>query len=162
LEARLAEAEGRAQALEAHSAQTERDFHEKLSSAESVSAKKLRDELNQANKKAMEASGGLAKEKRERESAEGRIGEAERRAHQLQSQVAALEQSLLEAREQGKRAPPAAGGASAEVVAERDKLKQDVANMKRKLVAAENAMEAAAALKSKVTRLEAELKKHKK
>jgi hypothetical protein len=40
-----------------------------------------------------------------------------------------------------------------------EKLKADVASLKKKLVAAENAAEAAALLKSKVARLEAQLKK---
>ena len=48
---------------------------------------------------------------------------------------------------------------SPEVVAERDKLLADVAAMKKKLVFAENAIEAAASLKAKLARLEAQLKK---
>ena len=40
-----------------------------------------------------------------------------------------------------------------------EKLRADVAKLKAKLVAAENAAEAAALLKSKVARLEAQLKK---
>ncbi|HEX4621717.1 MAG TPA: hypothetical protein VH208_09140, partial [Myxococcaceae bacterium] len=56
LESQLHEATGRSKQLEKHSAQVERDFQDKLSSAESAGAKKLRDELNQANKKAMEAN----------------------------------------------------------------------------------------------------------
>jgi len=43
-------------------------------------------------------------------------------------------------------------------VAERDQLKADLASMKKKLVAAESAMEAAASLRAKVVRLEAQLK----
>jgi len=43
--------------------------------------------------------------------------------------------------------------------AEIDKLKTDLAAMKKKLMAAENAIEQAASLKAKVARLEAQLKK---
>jgi chromosome segregation ATPase len=146
LEARLAEAEGRAQALEEHTAQSDREHQEKLASVEGVAVKKLRDELTLANRKATEATVAGSK---------------------LQSQIAALEQAVARERaqaaaQQPSRASPAGGTASAEVVAERDKLKQDVANLKRKLVAAESAMEVAAALKGKVAKLEAELKKYKK
>ena len=48
------------------------------------------------------------------------------------------------------------------MIAERDKLRADVASMKKKLAAAESAREAAATLKNKVAKLEAELKKLKK
>jgi chromosome segregation ATPase len=59
-----------------------------------------------------------------------------------------------------KKAPaPAAGGASSE---ELEKLRSDNAAMKKKLAAAETAMEAAASLKTKVAKLEAQLKAPKK
>ncbi len=51
---------------------------------------------------------------------------------------------------------PSGGTASA---AELEKLKTDNAAMKKKLMAAENAIELAASLKAKVARLEAQLKK---
>jgi seryl-tRNA synthetase len=49
------------------------------------------------------------------------------------------------------------GAAAEEVLAERDQLKEDVAAMKRKLMAAETALEAAASYKMKVAKLEAQL-----
>ena len=58
-------------------------------------------------------------------------------------------------------APPPAPVAAAPdpaIVEERDKLREDLTNLKRKLIAAENALEAAAVLKAKVARLEAQLK----
>jgi uncharacterized small protein (DUF1192 family) len=90
--------------------------------------------LVDANRKAMESQASYMKEKREREALGSRV-------HDLES-----------------RPPPPAkgGGASSEEV---EKLKADVAKLKQKLVAAENAAESAALLKSKVARLEAQLKK---
>ena len=43
------------------------------------------------------------------------------------------------------------------MIAERDQLKEDVAAMKRKLMAAETALESAASYKMKVAKLEAQL-----
>jgi chromosome segregation ATPase len=102
--------------------------------ADSIALKKVREELVDANRKAMESQASYMKEKRERESLGSRV-------HELES-----------------RPPPPAkgGGASSEEV---EKLKADVAKLKAKLVAAENAAESAALLKSKVARLEAQLKK---
>jgi len=100
--------------------------------AESNAVKRVREELTEANRKAMEAQAQFQKEKREKEM--------------LQLRVADLE----------NRSQPAPAGASSEEV---EKLKSDVASLKKKLVAAENAAEAAALLKSKVARLEAALKK---
>ena len=100
--------------------------------AESIAVKKVREELTDANRKAMEAQAQFQKEKREKESLAARV-------HELESRPAA-----------------AAPGASPDEV---EKLKADVASLKKKLVAAENAAEAAALLKSKVARLEAQLKK---
>jgi len=74
------------------------------------------------------------KEKRERESLTARVSELE------------------------SRPPPPAKGAAANSD-EVEKLKADAAKLKSKLVAAENAAEGAALLKSKVARLEAQLKK---
>src|SRR5262249_54155392 len=105
--------------------------------ADSIALKKVREELTDANRKAMESQASVLKEKRERETLGARV-------HELES-----------------RPPPAApaakgGGASSDEV---EKLKADVAKLKSKLVAAENAAEGAALLKSKVARLEAQLKK---
>jgi len=101
--------------------------------ADAIALKKVREELVDANRKAMESQASFMKEKRERETLAGRVAELEKR-------------------------PPAAassGASSAEV----EKLRADVAKLKTKLVAAENAAEGAALLKSKVARLEAQLKK---
>ena len=103
--------------------------------ADSLALKKVREELTDANRKAMESQASYMKEKRERESLAGRVSELESRPP-----------------------PPAKGGGSSDEAAV-EKLKADVAKLKTKLVAAENAAEAAALLKSKVTRLEAQLKK---
>jgi chromosome segregation ATPase len=102
--------------------------------ADSLALKKVREELTDANRKAMESQASYTKEKRERESLTARVSELESRPP-----------------------PPAKGGGSNDEVVE--KLKADVAKLKSKLVAAENAAEATALLKSKVARLEAQLKK---
>ena len=102
--------------------------------ADSMALKKVREELVDANRKAMESQASYMKEKRERESLTARVSELE------------------------SRPPPPAKGAAASSD-EVEKLKADVAKLKSKLVAAENAAEAAALLKSKVARLEAQLKK---
>jgi hypothetical protein len=91
----------------------------------------VREELVIANRKAMEAQASFQKERREREVLQARVAEAESRGR-------------------------SADTAGAEEI---EKLKANVAALKRKLVAAENAAEAAALLKSKVARLEAQLKK---
>jgi chromosome segregation ATPase len=98
---------------------------------DSTAVKKVREELVDANRKAMEAQASFQKERREREALQARLAEAESRGRSVDS-------------------------ADAE---ELEKLKGNVAALKRKLVAAENAAEAAALLKSKVARLEAQIKK---
>jgi chromosome segregation ATPase len=102
--------------------------------AEALSLKKVREELMTANRKAIEAQASFQKEKREREA--------------LAEKVADLESDLSRASAKGQ------GQGTDEV----KKLREDVAKLKAKLVAAENAMEAAAMLRSKVARLEAQLK----
>jgi DNA repair exonuclease SbcCD ATPase subunit len=87
--------------------------------------------------------------------AAGEASAAQERIQALTAQLAQLESALAREREQ-KPAPAAAP--SAELVAERDRLRTEAAAMKRKLVAAETAIEAAASLKAKVARLEAQLK----
>jgi len=103
--------------------------------ADAIALKKVREELVAANRKAMESQASFMKEKREREALAVRVSELESRP---------------------PPAAPAKGVASSEEV---EKLRADVAKLKTKLVAAENAAEAAALLKSKVARLEAQLKK---
>ena len=89
--------------------------------------------------------------------------EAEAAARQaLQHRVAELEQELAEERARAAETPvpeaaPVEAPTDEELLAERDQLRADVATMKRKLVAAELALETAASHKMKVTRLEAQL-----
>ena len=104
--------------------------------ADANALKKVREELVDANRKAMESQASFMKEKRERD--------------QLAARVAELESQPKPA------APSKAAAANSDEV---EKLRADVAKLKTKLVAAENAAEAAALLKSKVARLEAQLKK---
>lgn len=85
-----------------------------------------------ANRKAIEAQASFQKEKREREA--------------LAEKVQELENDVKHASGKGQGTD------------EVKKLREDVAKLKAKLVAAENAMEAAAMLRSKVARLEAQLK----
>ncbi|HEX8538328.1 MAG TPA: hypothetical protein VF664_12750, partial [Cystobacter sp.] len=78
--------------------------------------------------------------------------EAEAQAERLRQRVKTLEDALEAARRKNPAPAP-----DAEVLAERDQLREDVASMKRKLMAAELALETAASHKMKVARLEAEL-----
>jgi chromosome segregation ATPase len=105
--------------------------------ADTMALRKVREELADANRKAIESQASLTKERREREALAGRIAELERRPPAPAP------------------APPAAKASGDEV----EKLRADVAKLKAKLVAAENAAEGAALLRSKVARLEAQLKK---
>ncbi len=105
--------------------------------ADALALKKVREELTDANRKAIESQAALTRERRERESLAARVAE-------LESQPPP---------------EPVAAPAAAESTAEVEALRKDVAKLKAKLVAAENAAEAAALLKSKVARLEAQLKK---
>jgi DNA repair exonuclease SbcCD ATPase subunit len=114
-------------------AETQRLFDEvERLRADAAGVKKVREELMTANRKAIEAQASFQKEKREREA--------------LAEKVQDLEHDL-------KRASGKSQGTE-----EVNKLREDVAKLKAKLVAAENAMEAAAMLRSKVARLEAQLK----
>ena len=95
----------------------------------------------------------------EEESAESRALEAEAQAERLRQRVKTLEDALEAAR---RKNPAPAPAVDAEVIAERDQLREDVASMKRKLMVAELALETAASNKMKVARLEAELAQLKK
>ncbi|WP_081713992.1 hypothetical protein [Cystobacter fuscus] len=95
----------------------------------------------------------------EEESAESRALEAEAQAERLRQRVKVLEDALETAR---RKNPAPAPAPDAEVIAERDQLREDVASMKRKLMVAELALETAASNKMKVARLEAELAQLKK
>jgi DNA repair exonuclease SbcCD ATPase subunit len=112
--------------------------------------------------KLAQVEASLQAQQAERESLEQRLAELESALQLEQTQRASVEQELEQAR--ATPAAPAAGGgaAPAELIAERDKLKADVAAMKKKLMAAETAIEAAATYKAKLARLEAQLKGGKK
>ncbi len=150
IQAELDRARAELGALEAERARLEDEAARVRGEAETANTKKLRDELNVANRKAMEAQAALQKERKEREQVEWKIIESDRKERELLVKVEKLEKSMASA-------PKAAPAADPAVVAERDQLKTDLANMKRKLVAAEAAMEAAASLRAKVARLEAQL-----
>jgi DNA repair exonuclease SbcCD ATPase subunit len=130
LRAQAASASGASGTAEAHTQKLSEEV-ERLR-AEVASSKKVREELMTANRKAIEAQASFQKEKREREA--------------LAERVQDLENDL-------QRASGKSAGTE-----EVKKLREDVAKLKAKLVAAENAMEAAAMLRSKVARLEAQLK----
>ena len=109
--------------------------------------------------RAMELQGLLQKERRERDAWEKRTAAAESNKKELEARIDVLESAIAHVKsEPPRRSPGASGGASDELIAERDQLKADLASMKKKLVAAETAMEAAASLRAKVVRLEAQLK----
>jgi hypothetical protein len=83
--------------------------------------------------------------------ARGRVEDADARARDLDA-------ALATARAQVERTF-ASSESSEALIAEREKLKADLAGMKKKLVAAEHAIETVGALKSKVAKLEAQLKR---
>jgi len=157
LEGRLVDAEGKAEALARQIASLE----SQLGSARSDQAgnRKARDELASSQQRCSELQGLLQKERRERDTLEKRAASAESNKKELEARIDALEAAIAHVK---TPLPPgkASGSASApaELIAERDQLKSDLASIKKKLVAAENAMEAAASLKAKVARLEAQLK----
>ncbi len=158
LESRLVDAEGKAEAL----ARQVSSLEAQLASARSDQAggRKVRDELASSQQRSAELQGLLQKERRERDGLEKRAAAAENGKKELEARIDALEATLARVQSQPERTRAASGSAQApiELVAERDKLKSDLASMKKKLVAAESAMEAAASLKAKVARLEAQLK----
>ncbi|MGZ3460833.1 MAG: gliding motility protein, partial [Archangium sp.] len=86
------------------------------------------------------------------EQAEARVAELEGELKAAEADRQDLARALEASRSQGPEPEPAA-----ELLAERDQLKEDVAAMKRKLMAAEAALESAASYKMKVARLEAQL-----
>jgi chromosome segregation ATPase len=158
LEGRLVDAEGKAEALARQVASLEGQ----LGSARSDQAgsRKVRDELAGSQQRAAELQGLLQKERRERDGVEKRAAAAEGSKKELEARIDALEAALARVKSEPDRSRAVSGSGSApiELVAERDKLKSDVASMKKKLVAAESAMETAALLRAKVARLEAQLK----
>lgn len=128
----------------------------RLSDAESKSASlDTRKELANAQQRLLELQGLLQKERREKDAWQKRAGAAENGKRELEARIDALETALAHANEQQPRKVEADADT---LVAERDQLKADLASMKKKLVAAENAIEAAASLRAKVVRLEAALK----
>lgn len=132
------------------------ELERRLSDAESKSASlDTRKELANAQQRLLELQGLLQKERREKDAWQKRAGAAENGKRELEARIDALETALAHANEQQPRKVEADADT---LVAERDQLKADLASMKKKLVAAENAIEAAASLRAKVVRLEAALK----
>ncbi len=120
---------------------------------------RLTEELRQER----EARGSLAEElvgaKEALVLAQERVGALEAELRTVEEDRKDLSRALAEVEaELGRvRAQVAEAGASHELVLERDQLKEDVAAMKRKLMAAEIALETAASYKMKLTKLEAQL-----
>lgn len=112
----------------------------------------LREELAEARRQGTEALARVAAAgaKAEELGAELRAEAEERK--DLSRALAEVEAEL--GRVQGQVAE---AGASRELVLERDQLKEDAAAMKRKLMAAELALETAASYKMKLAKLEAQL-----
>lgn len=133
-----AQAQHQLQTTEKGSSEAQRRFRllEKTASEAQKRAEGLEREVVEVRQSLEEASVALQSERGEREALEERL-------QQVESQPSV----------------PAASALDADVVAERDKLRADVAALKKKLVFAESAIEAAASLKAKVARLEAQLKK---
>ena len=147
LQKKLHSAEEQVKAFESERAGHEEALAQARQETDAASTKKIRDELNLANKKAMEATAALQKERKEREAL----------AQALQDATARLEEHTAIAADntQPNATSPAVVAAQAEEVA---RLEKEVASMKKKLVAAETAMETVGQLRAKVTRLEAQAK----
>ncbi|MFP2912371.1 plectin 1 isoform 8, partial [Pyxidicoccus sp. 3LFB2] len=98
-----------------------------------------------------------------RAEAEAKLTQAGAARAEAEAKLSKLEASLKaeqEARKalEEKLTGAAATAAPAEWESEREGLKADVANLKRKLMAAETALENAAGYKAKIAKLEAQLK----
>jgi chromosome segregation ATPase len=104
----------------------------------------------QAMARIVELEEELARRVEDLDRARGRVEDADARARDLDA-------ALATARAQVERTF-ASSESSGALIAERDKLKSDLAGMKKKLVAAENAIETVGALKAKIAKLEAQLK----
>jgi chromosome segregation ATPase len=177
--ARVAELEGELESVESDRKDLSRSLADVESELGRVQAQvaqqeeaeeELEVEELDAERRAQEAEAQVERLKQRVTMLEGALGtsrgkslEVDAEAHQaLEARLAEVEAELAEERERRaalEAAAPAAeqGGASDEVVAERDQLREDVAAMKRKLMAAETALETAASYKLKLTRLEAQL-----
>ncbi|MFP2934070.1 plectin 1 isoform 8, partial [Pyxidicoccus sp. 3LG] len=109
--------------------------------------------LTQAGQARAEAEAKLTQADSARAAAEAKLAQVEASLKAEQEARKGLEQKLA-----GAAAAPAAQAAPSDWEAERDSLKADVANLKRKLMTAETALETAAGYKAKIARLEAQLK----
>jgi chromosome segregation ATPase len=156
LQIRLAESEGKAEALASQLASLETQLG--TARVDQSGARKARDELASVQQRAAELQALLQKERREKDAVEKRASAAEAIKTELQGRIGALESAMARIKAEPERAKVSGSAGQAELIAERDHLKVDLASMKKKLVAAEAAMEAAASLKAKVARLEAQLK----
>lgn len=187
LEARLAELEEERRRTRDENQALVADLE--MLKVEAENAKRLRDELALASRKANDGGAVVQRERREREVVESKLAERDRQVGSLAAKLEGSEVDLQRAVAERQRAEelvqrleaelarvkdgmslgasaalptgpahPIVSAADAEVFAEREKLKEDNAKLKQKLIQAENALEAAAVLRAKVQRLESMLK----
>jgi chromosome segregation ATPase len=156
-EALLAEAEGRAEHLAHQVSALEQQVG--ASKSDQGAVRRLQEEVANTQRRAMELQTLLQKERRDKDLLEKRAASADGGRKELTDRIATLETTIARLRSESESLKaPAAHSPSAELLWERDKLRADLISMKKKLVAAESAIEAAASLKLKVARLEAMLK----
>ncbi len=162
-EAELTMFRGQIEGLTDELARLHRELEPMLVSAGPEIVHALREELAQAQRelksRASSGSGSGELESSQRELGALRADKAAWAAEREKfvTKLQMLEMAL-EAKHARANVPHAVAAPPAELIAERDKLRSDVAAMKKRLVAAENAIETAAMLKAKVAKLEAALK----
>ncbi len=142
---------GQMEALTEEVARLHRELETTLASAGPEIVRGLRDQLVQANRRVAEAQTAV----REKKVNGSGANDAEKAAWTAEREKFVTKLTMLETALDAQRRKPTA---PPELIAERDKLRSDLAAMKKRLMAAENAIETAAMLKAKVAKLEAALK----
>lgn len=146
-------AENRIRDLEARARQAEQA---KVEADQRAHAAELK--AKELEGKAAAASKGAGAGDARAKALEQKVAALETEVKTQQTAKTLMEKELHSLRNAPKPAAAAGGSASSASNEEVEKLKADLAKLKQRAAAAENAMEAAASLKAKVARLEAQLK----
>ena len=149
-EAKLRDLNDQLHAAQAHASAAEGRVAQARAAAHAEMAEKLKavqDQLSAAELRASQS----AKSAGSSSAVENKLKALEEQLRATQTMKLVVEKALAAL----KATPPAAGGSSG---AEVEKLRADLAVMKKKMATAESAIEAAASLKAKVARLENQLK----
>ncbi len=150
-EARVAELEGELTAVDAD----RQDLSRSLADVEAELGR-VRDQSQQESGRAAVAEARVAELEAELKTMEADRQDLSRALADVEAELGRLRGEEEAPRDKGQ-VPEENNPASSDLIAERDQLREDVATMKRKLMVAETALEAAASYKMKVARLEAQL-----